>query len=627
MKHRNKGKELEIRESQKTHLRSTLFRIPNSNPLRSRGFTLIEVVIGASVFLVVSLAAYQAYLGLFKLIDLGQYRVLATSLANEQFEIARNMPYADVGIQGGIPNGKIPHIQTLTRGGTPFTVTSIVRNIDQTFDGTIGGSPNDLSPADNKLLEVTISCSGCRNMQSITLAGQIAPKNLETASTNGALFVRVFDANGQPIKDADVHVVNIATTTTIIIDDVTDNNGMLQLVDVPPGTNAYRITVTKSGYSTDRTYPPNAPSNPFPTKPDATVLVQQVTQVSFAIDQLGSLNISSVTPLCGAVANINFSLKGAKQIGDNIFKYSTNQVTSSAGQLYLGQMEWDTYTVTPSDTSYDVSGINPLNPVIENPGASQNIQLIMVPKNAKSLLATVKDSATQLPISGATVTLSKTGYTNTQITGKGYINQTDWSGGSGLASYSATNTNKYWTDDLNVDVAATPGEILLRNAFGTYSPSGILESSTFNTGSPSNFYTLTWGPAGQSPLTGPNSVRFQIASNLTVTATTTWNYVGPDGTAATYYTTPDTPISADHNGKQYLRYRASLSTLTSTTTPNISDVAFTFTSSCTPPGQVIFTGLTAGSYTLSVTKAGYADYSQSVSVSPDWQESTVNMAP
>ena len=185
-------------------------------PLRSRAFGLVEVVVGTAVFLTIAIASYNAYISLFKLVDLSQYRVLATALANEQFEIARNMPYSDVGVQGSIPSGKIPYTQNLIRGGTTFVVTSIVRNVDLAFDGTIGGTPNDLSPADNKKVQVTVSCDGCRGMQPITLTGQVAPKNLETASQNGALFVRVFDASAQPVQGASVHVQNIATTTTII---------------------------------------------------------------------------------------------------------------------------------------------------------------------------------------------------------------------------------------------------------------------------------------------------------------------------------------------------------------------------------------------------------------------------
>ena len=591
------------------------------------GFSLVEVLVGTALFLTISIAAYGAYIGLFKLIDLSQYRVLATSLANEQIELARNMPYDDVGVVGSIPSGVIPHTQNIERGGVDFVVETIVRNVDLSFDGTIGGSPNDLSPADNKLLQVTVACEGdCRGLQPIVVSGQVAPKNLETASSNGALFIRVFDANGLPVQGANVHVQNIATSSTISINDVTDANGMLQLIDVPPQGNAYRITVSKSGYSSDRTYPVGGSGNPNPVIPDATVLLQQVTQVSFAIDRLGTLELSSVSPTCSLVPNFDVGLVGSKLIGADVNKYVDSHTTDSNGELVLEDMEWDTYTSWPIDTSYHLVGINPLNPAPLNPGATQNIQLIVEPKDPRTILVTVKDSATGLPISDAEVTLSRTGYEEILTTGKGYVNQTDWSGGSGQEIY--TDTSRYYTDDGNIDVDGIEGEIRLRNAFGSYNPQGQLESSVFDTGSESNFFNFTWSPLDPPLLAGEESVRFQIATNATMTPTTTWEYVGPDGTVSSFFDTPDTPIHESHNGHKFLRYLAYLKTADDAVTPNISDVAFTYTSLCTPPGQVAFSGLSSGTYTLTVSKDEYTTYvDEDVEVDSDWQEVTVIMSP
>lgn len=592
------------------------------NKGHDRGFTLVEVIVGTAVFLVISLAAYNAYIGLFQLINLSQNKTAAINLANEQFEIARNMPYTDVGIIGGIPRGKLAHTQTLVRGGASFTVTTTVRNLDLPFDGTIGGSPNDLSPADNKLVDITVSCDSCKNFKPVSLTGQIAPKNLETASNNGALFIRVFDANGQPVQGANVHVVNVATTTTIVIDDVTDATGMLQIVDVPPQENAYRIVVTKSGYSSDRTYPIGGSGNPSPTKTDATVLLQQVTQVSFAIDRLSTLNIASVGPTCNSVGDMDFALVGSKQIGVDVPKFSQNLITDGSGNLALPNMEWDTYTIVPTDTDFDIAGLNPLNPVTLNANSVQQSQIIAVPRNPRSLLVTVKDSATQLPISGAVVTVTGSGFSDIQTTGKGFINQTDWSEGDGQNTY--TNPAKYYSDDGNVDVTTTSGLVKLRSAFGEYSSSGVLQSSTFDTGSVSNFYNIVWSPVDQPAASGQDSIGVQIAT-ATTTSPASWDFLGPDGTSATYYTVPNMNINVIHNGDRYLRYKISLATQTATSTPSISDVAFTFTSSCTPPGQVIFPGLSAGTYHIHVTMAGYSDFDYDVSLNSNWQEVPVVM--
>lgn len=590
---------------------------------QKNGFTLVEVLVGAAVFLIIALAAYNAYIGLFNMINLSQYKVMAVALADEQFEIARNMPYSDVGIVNGIPNGKIPGTQTLVRGGVTFTVDATVRNVDLPFDGTIGGTPNDTSPADNKLVEITVSCNGCRNMTPFTVTGQVAPKNLETLSTNGALFIRVFDANGQPVQGADVHVVNVATTSTIVIDDVTDGTGMLQLIDVPPGNDAYRITVSKTGYSTERTYAIGTVGNPDPAKKDATVLVQNVTQVSFAIDRLGSLAVTSVTPLCVAVPNFDFTLLGSKLLnasGASVPKYSQALVTNGAGTLSLPSMEWDTYTVTPTDASYDLAGLNPLNPVTINPAAAQQLQLVVVPADARSLVVTVRDSATLLPVSGATVTISG-GASDTLTTGKGFINQTDWSSGGGQVDF--TDAKKYFWDNGFVDTTGVAGDIRLTNAFGVYNTDGVLESSTFDTGSASNFYSLVWSPNDAPAST---TVSFQIAT-ATSSTPSSWNYLGPDGTAATFYAVSDSPINAIHSGDRYLRYKVFLHTDKTAITPSISDVSFTFTSSCTPPGQVMFSDLSSGSYHINVVKSGYTTFDQDVNVSSNWQELQAIMMP
>jgi prepilin-type N-terminal cleavage/methylation domain-containing protein len=583
----------------------------------NKGFTLVETLVGVAVFLVIAVATYQAYVSLFTLINLNQYKIVALNLANEQFEIIRNLPYADVGIPSGIPNGKIPHVQNLNRSNINFIVTTIIRNIDLPFDGTIGSSTKpDLSPADNKSVEVEVACPTCKNFVPLTLTTTVAPKNLETASTNGAILIKVFDSNGVPVSDAAVHIVNSKVTPNIIIDDVTDIDGLLQIVDAPPGTNAYKISVTKVGYSTDRTYTPGQSGNTNPTKPDVTVIVRQLTQISFSIDRLSTITASSVAQDCTVVPNFDFNLKGAKTIGAGVLKFNSNLVTGGNGTYSTTTMEWDNYTLTGVDSSYDLIGLNPLNPISVGASSTQGIQMVVADKDPRSLLITVKDNTTKLPVTDAIVKLTKLPYSVTKFTGRGSLNQTDWSiGGS------------YTADDGHVDVTGVPGEVKLLKVFGSYVGSGWLESSTIDTGSLSNFYSLTWSPADQPVPTGTSSVKFRFATNATTTATTTWDYRGPDGTDTSYYTVPYSVISPIHNGDRYARYRLYLSSQSTSTTPNISDVAFTVTTSCTPPGQVVFSGLSSGTYNISVNKSGYPTYETNVSVSSNWVEKEIILTP
>lgn len=591
----------------------------------SSGFTLVELLVSSALFALLAVGVYQSYATVISLVSASRVKIAATDIANEQLELIRNLPYADVGVVGSIPSGVIPYTQTITKDGFSYTVTATIRNVDDSFDGTIGGSPNDLSPADYKLVHIDIDCETCKNFETMSVATRVAPKNLETASTNGALFIRVFDGNGVPVPQAEVTVRNDKATTSILINDVTDNQGMLQIVDAPPGVNAYNITVTKSGFTTDQTYATST-ENPNPSKPHVTVLVQQVTQVSFVIDQLSSVSVTTVTPTCAVVPSVPFTFRGNKLIGStpDVYKYSGSFTTNGSGVRLIDDIEWDTYALSITGGSLYLAGVNPLLPVSILPGATQNIQLTVTSDAPRHLLVTVKDSATQLPLSGATVTIDGA-LDQTKITGRGFITQTDWSAGPGQETIG--DLSRYYTSDGNIDVLAPTGELTLSQSFGSHVPSGSLLSSVFDSGTTSNFGQISWAPISQPIQVGSEPVRFQLASAEENTASTTWEYAGPDGTLATYYTTADANISSIHNGDRFIRYRVLLNTASTTFTPRVSDVSVSFTSACIPPGQVIFSELPSDTYTLRVQKTGYGTYEVQVPVASNWQSHEVILIP
>jgi hypothetical protein len=240
------------------------------------------------------------------------------------------------------------------------------------------------------------------------------------------------------------------------------------------------------------------------------------------------------------------------------------------------------------------------------------------------VLITVKDLATGLPVTGATVTLEKGGASTTLTTGRGFLSQTDWSGGGGQSMY--TISNQYASDDGNIDVTTTPGDVKLLKILGLYAPTGTLYSSTFDTGSVSNFYQFTYKPTGQPIDTGATPIQFQIATG---NSTSSWTYLGPDGTASTYYNSTTTDISAANNATRYLRYKMLLNTASTSYTPNVADIQFTFTSNCVPPGQVLFQGLLNGTYNITVEKAGFTTETDTVVVNAGtpWQEVQETIGP
>jgi len=582
------------------------------NITKEAGFTLIETIVGLAIFLIVATAVYSSFTSLMRLANNNQARNIAVQLAAEQFEIIRNMPYISIGLATGIPLGVLPQTQTLNRGGITFNVLLTIRNINLSTSTV---------QASGKLVEVEVDCPGCKNFETITLTGHISPANLQSAGSGGALVMQVFNGNGEPVEDATVDVQSVATST-VQNTDVTNNYGILNIIGVPPGANMYKIVVTKNGYSTDETFPIGAVGNPNPTQPNVTVLNQQVSQTSFSIDKLSKLNFSSVSPLCVPVSGMDFSLVGAKNIGAGVPKYSQNLTTNASGILNLNSMEWGTYTITPTDSAYEIAGINPDSPFSLSPDSVQNVQLVVVPKNPGSLMVSVINSSSGLPISGAIVVLTKAGYNNEKTTGQGYLSQTDWVGGGGQDLF--VNESKYSNDNGSVDTATSSGDIVLRQFFDLYdtTATGTLESSIFDTGTTSNYYSLSWLPNNQPLDSGSNSLKIQFATNASSTASV-WNYFGPDGTGNTYYTVPGGSINSISNNKQYAKYKTFLTTESASSTPKLSSIYFTYSSGCISPGQVLFQGLSAGTYTITVSKTGYDLYSGTVDIVNGWQRFNV----
>jgi len=107
------------------------------------------------------------------------------------------------------------------------------------------------------------------------------------------------------------------------------------------------------------------------------------------------------------------------------------------------------------------------------------------------------------------------------------------------------------------------------------------------------FINLVWLPGSQPLAVGTTSVKLQLATSLFKHLDHHLNFLGPDGTAGTYYTNANASIGTMHNGDRYLRYQVLLNTPSATNTPDVSSMAFTYSTACTPPGQVLFQGLSS----------------------------------
>jgi hypothetical protein len=125
-----------------------------------KGLGFIDVLVGVSLVLIVFLGIFGAYqLGL-KVIGYSQNKIVATSLANQELEMIRNMPYQDIGIIDGVlpvPEGTLEPAVTENLNNTEFTIE---RRIEYMSDSTDGQGEEDDCDLDYKKVEVKVSWAG-----------------------------------------------------------------------------------------------------------------------------------------------------------------------------------------------------------------------------------------------------------------------------------------------------------------------------------------------------------------------------------------------------------------------------------------------------------------------------------
>lgn len=574
-----------------------------------QGVTLVETLVATAVFAMIAVILYAVWSGMFTFVRSIRTKTILTEIVSQRIEFIRNLPYSDVGTVHGIPSGVIPQVEIISRNGVAYELATTVRSIDHIADGTLGGTPNDLSPADNKLVQIVATCTGCITPSAVTYTSLVAPKNLETENGNGALVIKAINASGMPIAGATVVITNTSLTPTVSITDVTDADGVLTIVDAPPSTQQYKIVVTKDGYSTEQTYPFGAVENPNPTKPHLTVIASSISQDTFAIDQLSSVTFSATSLQCEPVVGVGLNLTGTKLIGaPSLIKNTISLTTGTDGSVTNSALDWDTYAVSVVDAVHQLIGLSPAGSLVVSPGSAQNVTALLSSGAINTLGVGVTDGG-GAPIADATVVLSRSGFSQSQSTGMRYSTHTDWSTGPGQVMVG--DPAGFYSADAGMEYELVPGELQLRKIDATtYAPSGELVSSTIDLGVGASAGELTWLPSSQPAQSGTTPVRFQIAGS---TDGQTWNFIGPDGTGDTFYTSTTIPLTQIAS-MRYMRYKVILSTEDITSTPRISEVSIRYTNACIQPGHTLFEYVPDGLYTVTITKNGFATTTKSITI-------------
>jgi hypothetical protein len=577
------------------------------------GTSLIDLLVSLGIIAVLFGGIYLVYFSIVTAIaNIGVHTAATTAISNE-LEMIRNLPYSNVGTVGGIPSGVIPQVQSVSIGQFSFSLQTTVLNIEDPFDQ----SPSSTPVADYKLVDIVASCALCTHFSPVEITTTVASRNLTAGTPYGSIFVTIINSNGVGVPEATVQVVNASVTPSVDVTDVTNASGVLKLIGVSTSTQGYQIFASKNGFSSAQTYSPGGAGNPNPIQPNITVASETVSDVTLAIDALAVLNVSTTNDVCQPVASEPFSVQGTQLIGTSpdVYNFATTTKTNANGSFVFAGLPWDTYSLALADPAENVAGTVPFSPITIDPSSTQSFQFILQPASNPSLLVNVMDSGTGGGIPNANVTLSKSGVSQSLMTDHAALSQSDWSG---------TGSTGYASQSGGIDPTSTPGELtLLVNASGTYATgtTASLISNTFDLGGTSStFNAISWNPAPASepPLT---QVEFQVAAN---NDNVTWNFIGPDGTAGTFFTSSST-LPASLNGNRYFRYEIFMNTQDPNATPNLSNVSLDFTANCVPPAQTLFTSLAQGNYTLDVTAPNYNEASTTLSVGSGFQSSTIEL--
>lgn len=396
--------------------------------MKNRGFTFIDILVGSALALIIFVGVYGAYqLGL-KVISQSKSQITAVAIASGELEQIKNLAYNVVGIIGGFPDGTLEGIKIKNINGTDYSINTRVDYVIDSADGI--SDPLDTCPNDYKKVEIEVSWTH-RLSGSIKLVTDIMPDNLaqECADEGGILLISVFDAFGVAVLSPLIEIKDKDTDDIIKTALPSSGTHFFSL-----SVDSYKVVVSKSGYSSSRTYGVAEIANP--ERPHLTVLDGQLTESSFSIDLVSVMDIETVGPASleyPIISNASFNLRGGKILGTDIaenpvYKYIADLITNESGEIVVSDLEWDLYTFTP-ETLNLIAVESPVEIVIEQPinlapNVTQNIRLVLEADN--SLLFNVRDSVTFLPIFSATVRLYNLGilYDITQYTdedGKTYF--------------------------------------------------------------------------------------------------------------------------------------------------------------------------------------------------------------
>ncbi len=331
------------------------------------GSTLVELVVGTFILAMIALAFFGLFTALVGSALTAKLKAAASTLATNQVEYLKSLPYDELAVEGGsiYTVNPLPASKQETINNHTFTVKTSINYIDNAYDGCAeypsqedkelycrnypspSGAPAvDTNPQDYKVINI-----GVYNQADALLAEvdtRIAARVAETDSNTGSMFVSVLDNTGNPVQGATVQVQNSTLSPAVDLSDSTDADGNALFYGVPPDTSGfdYTISASKTGYSSLSTI--KSSGGLQPTYPSQNVFAQQASYLTLSISpqNSNSLAIEAVDTAGNPLSNLAVYAKGGYK------KYSD----SSDSQYY-----YDNFSPSDNRLTTDGNGLGALS--------------------------------------------------------------------------------------------------------------------------------------------------------------------------------------------------------------------------------------------------------------------------
>lgn len=270
-----------------------------------RGVSLVDVLVGSALVLIIFLGLFAVIRASVAVSTLAKLKSTATSIATTRMEYVRSLSYDSVGTVGGIPAGVVPQYATTTTSeGIQFVTRTYIEYADDPADGEGALDENGVT-TDYKHVKVSTTYAVNSGSRSVTLVSNFAPPGIETVTGGGTLRVVVVDALGAPVAGASVRIVNSALSPAVDFTTFSSAQGTVYLPGAATSTE-YEVYVSKAGYSSAQTYARDA-TNANPNPGYLTVVENQTTETTFAIDYLSTLVIRTFEPIAPQLATEPFA--------------------------------------------------------------------------------------------------------------------------------------------------------------------------------------------------------------------------------------------------------------------------------------------------------------------------------